>query len=118
MKYHEAIAEYRLKHKREPLAIFIDDFEYLPNKRIAEWNDPSYIPHVNIAGDFIQSLDMRFVFGMNVHGSSRCERRAKALFKRMQLFKPKMCAVTVLDRANIEQAWLGIYTTEQGVICE
>lgn len=118
MKYHEKIAEYRLKHKREPLAVFIDDWPYADNKRIAELNDPSYMPHVSIAGEFIQALDMRFVYGLNVHGSSKCEKRAKALFKRLQAFKPAMCAVTVIDKQNIGRSWLGVYTKESGVICE
>lgn len=118
MKYHEQITEYRIKHKRGPVAILIDDFPYAKNKRIDEFNNPSCMPHVNIAGDFIPGLDMRFVFDIDVHGSSMCEKRAKALFKRLQVFKPKMCAVTVIDKNNIASTWLGIYTSEQGVVYE
>lgn len=118
MKYDDQIYKYRLKHKRDPLAIFIDDYEYLDHRAVEDFNDPSYMPYVSIAGDFIQGLDLRFVYGLDVQGSSNCEKRAKALFKRLQVFKPKSCAVTVIDKKKSGQAWLGIYTMEQGVICE
>lgn len=118
MRYHEKITEYRQKYRRDPIGVFIDDFEYQDNKRIAELNDPSTMPYVCIAGDFIQGLDMRFVYGIDVYGSSHCEKRAKALFKRLQAFKPRMCSVTVIDRNNLGSAWLGVYTKETGVICE
>lgn len=118
MKYHERICKYRLQHKREPLTVFIDDYEYLDHRAVEEFNDPSFQPYVSIAGDFIQGLDLRFVYGLDVQGSSRCEKRAKALFKRLQMFKPRSCAVTVIDKQKIGQSWIGMYTNEQGVICE
>lgn len=118
MKYHEKIAEYRKKTGRDPLAVLIDDFAYSDQKWIEKLNKPESYPHVCIAGDFIAGLDLRFVYGLDVYGSSMCEKRAKALFRRLQAFKPRMCAVTVIDRQKIGTAWLGIYTKDLGVICE
>lgn len=112
MRGHDLISQYRLKTGKAPDAIFIDDFEHAANKW--EPNDPRKMPHVVIAGDFIPGLDLRFVFGCIVHGTSRNEARAKALFRRLMMFKPALCAVAVIDR----HGWIGVYAKDLGVICE
>ena len=120
MKYHEQISKYRNETGCDPICVFIDDYEYADNDRIHELNTPHDYPSVSIAGDFIPALDLRFVYGIKVNGASHEERRAKALFKRVLMFRPSHCIVTVIPPKNDLNGdyWMGVYTKEQGVVCE
>lgn len=120
MKYQDQIYSYRLKTGKEPVAVFIDDFVHASDKYATEYNIPSACPHVEIAGDLIQALDLRFIYNLKTHGACRTEERAKALFKRAQLFKPSMLMVIAMPDGSKKYGdyWLGLYTKEKGVIHE
>lgn len=120
MKHHDKVIYSRLNGSRALKSVFIDDYGLPDNRWFLEFNDKDDMPSVSIADEtLIAALDLRFVYDMNVHGCSRSEQRAKALFRRIQMFKPAMCTVAVIpDRANrTGDEWIGIYTKEQGVIC-
>lgn len=120
MKHHEQIIAYRLRTKSIPKAVFIDDFTHRENKHATEFNNPAGMPYVQIAGDFIGGLDLRFIFGLVVHCTCEEEDRARQLFKRAIAFKPALLAVTHLPKGGREfgRYWVGMYTKEKGVICE
>lgn len=121
MKHHDKVIYSRLNGSRRIQSVFIDDYGLPENRWFVEFNDKDDMPSVSIADEkLIPALDLRFVYGLNVHACSKSEARAKALFRRLQMFGPAMCTVAVIpDRHNRTGAeWIGIYTKEKGVLCE
>jgi len=78
MRGHEHIIALRLK-RLIPEAIFIDDYSFTsPN---IDWHEHGEFPHVCVKGDSIETLDLRFLIGTQVHISTESESRGKALLK-------------------------------------
>jgi hypothetical protein len=78
MRGHEHIIALRLK-RLMPEAIFIDDYSF-PSPNI-DWHENGEFPHVCVKGDAIETLDLRFLIGTQVHISTESESRGKALLK-------------------------------------
>ena len=75
MKGHEDIITMR-RNRMAPAFVFINDW---PCK--TDWMRERAAATVCTDGDVIQSLDLRFLVGLQVVVSSTDERRAKALFE-------------------------------------
>lgn len=119
MRGHEDVIKRRTETRLKPPAVFINDYscKHVGYCKISG----SAMPTVSIDGDFIPSLDLRFVVGCVVSANGSTEERAKALFNRLIQFKPMMCAVGTLEsdpkkRPKDMTGWIGLYTEEQGII--
>lgn len=91
MRGQDYILELRKVHKKKPTCIFINDFQC--NEWATHPDEQGSMPNVVTHGDVIEALDLRFVVGCMVSATSPSERRAKALFNRLKVFKPSMLVV-------------------------
>lgn len=113
MRGHKEIIDQRLNAKVKPAAIFLHDYDLSGGAFFCENNMPS----VCIAGDVVESLDLRFVRGCFVHGIALDELRARALFDRILQFKPYACVVCVVKDNELDldgALWMGSFFEEQG----
>lgn len=75
MKGHEPLIHMRMSGKA-PEAVFIEDHKSL---NAHDWHLYTDIPCVNVEGDELYNIDLRFCVGLIVQISSFSEERAKAL---------------------------------------
>ena len=74
MKGHQALIDMRMARKA-PRIVFLNDYPCA-----TDWfENPGDAVTICVAGDTIESLDMRFLVGLAVSISSPSEKRAKAL---------------------------------------
>lgn len=115
MRGHQEIVDRRMNEKRKPVAIFIHDCELVDSA----FEGNHGMPSVSLSkDDVIQSLDLRFAKGCQVHAIFLDEIRARAMFDRLIQFKPSMCSVCVVHARAYDpkgELWMGIYTEEQGI---
>lgn len=106
MKGHEHIIQMRLAGKK-PEAVFLED-----HPCETDWHEHGDHATVCIAGDNIETLDLRFLVGTVVLAGSRSEKRAQALFKAVLAVSPMavVCHHSQADKKPWEQdGWIGTY---------
>lgn len=76
MRGHEVIIKIRSEQRIKPSAVWLNDF---PCKTgLVDWQ--STIPTVCVAGDAIETLDLRFLVGLHVRIIGSTEQRSRQLF--------------------------------------
>ena len=109
MKGHEHIIALRLK-RLLPEAIFIDDYSFpSPN---TNWMEYDEFPHVCVSGDAIETLDLRFLVGAQVHISTESESRGKALLKACKKHGAATviaCQIVQVAKEKFETKWMEHY---------
>lgn len=60
-----------------PSCVFIDDFKIEKSR----WSQDDDYLSVNIQGDSIKTLDLRFLFGLDIRITTESENRASEIFK-------------------------------------
>lgn len=106
MRGHEKIIAFR-KKRMMPEAIFIDDYSF-PSPH-ANWEENEDFPHVCTFGDVIETLDLRFLIGTQVHISTESESRGKALFnacKRHGAVTVVACQTVKINDYKYETKWM------------
>jgi hypothetical protein len=94
MKGHEPLIQMRMSGKA-PQAIYIEDHMSFNSN---DWHRYNELPCINVAGDEITSIDLRFAVGLIVNISSFSEKRAKALFSIAKDAKARVVTSCVLIR--------------------
>ena len=116
MRGHEQVLEMRLIDRVTPTAIFVHDCALVDMAYECE----NGMPSVGLSkSDVMQSLDLRFLMGCEVHAVFHDEQRAKEFFERAQQFKPNTLVSCVVYRDKLDahgDLWMGIYSKEKGVI--
>jgi hypothetical protein len=107
MRGHERIQQYRMDGHKINRLIFLNDFPCL-----TDWPDEIEHPTVSVAGDRINTLDLRFLVGMAVSVSSEDEQRAKDLFQACINHKAKFVIGNHYKGPRVEDiqsAWFQIW---------
>lgn len=110
MKGHEPLIRMRLAGK-VPQSIYIEDHKSLNTN---DWHIFGELPCINIEGDELYNLDLRFCLGLVVNISSFSETRAKALLSMAKDAKARVITSCVLiPNAPYwkQTGWSEIYTS-------
>ena len=106
MRGHEEIIKMRMKGKA-PELVYLDDFE----SALSDWQQLEIEPVVSLNNDILESLDLRFLVGLNVCVTSRSEIRAKRLFEACKAAGAKWVGAshTVMKGEIAQTGWMEIY---------
>lgn len=99
MRGHDAIISMR-KAGKKPGVVFINDFNCKTDWDL--WDDH---PTIDVSGDKIYGLDLRFLVGVAVSISSCDEKRAKALFNAC-----KRASCSVVAACHVQE---GVFPAKQ-----
>ena len=106
MRGHEYLIQMRLAGKA-PEIVFINDYPC-----DTDWHEFDEHATISTDKDTIQSLDLRFLVGLQVSISSPSETRAKALFNAVKKVNPRaVVAAHVQDENHYmsQTGWIGVY---------
>ena len=98
MRGHDKLIDMRKKGLRPPL-VFLSDYRTDP-RLASEVFDGSVI---EIAGDPIESLDLRFLVGLRVSAGATTESRARAILEACKRAGASMVAVCHLPERRADQ---------------
>jgi hypothetical protein len=109
MKGHEPLIQMRM-HGKAPQCVSIEDHRSL---NAHDWHLFGDIPCINVDGDELHTIDLRFCVDLIVNISSFSEVRAKALFAIAKNAKARVITSCVLipNVSHLRQdGWSEIYT--------
>ena len=101
MKGHEQLIEMRL-NRMKPDWVFLEDLNI-----VSDWSSGDY-PTINVYGDDLKTLDLRFLVGLRVLASSDDENRAKELLEACKRHRVRYCTANHLTGVGIwdNDGWL------------